>query len=99
MSLPVRERGLKYHTKVLKWLICSVAPRAGAWIEIIHNLTIAHYISVAPRAGAWIEITQTFKIAVGMQSLPVRERGLKYWYVACKVNIDLSLPVRERGLK
>ena len=34
-----------------------VAPFAGAWIEIIKDLTqLALFIKVAPFAGAWIEI-------------------------------------------
>ena len=30
------------------------------------------------RAGAWIEILSTFANVRGFESLPVRERGLKY---------------------
>ncbi len=33
-----------------------VAPRAGAWIEIISDSVKAYRYCVAPRAGAWIEI-------------------------------------------
>ena len=33
-----------------------VAPRAGAWIEILVAYPIPCAICVAPRAGAWIEI-------------------------------------------
>ena len=55
MSLPVWERGLKC-------ILCDlhsnqiVAPRVGAWIEIL--LTVDEYreYRVAPRVGAWIEI-------------------------------------------
>ena len=34
----------------------SVAPLAGAWIEIILNCTLTLLRKVAPLAGAWIEI-------------------------------------------
>jgi len=34
-SLPVRERGLKLPCQLLSNIRLSVAPRAGAWIEII----------------------------------------------------------------
>ena len=33
-----------------------VAPLAGAWIEISHELLCQARITVAPLAGAWIEI-------------------------------------------
>ena len=34
----------------------TVAPLAGAWIEIIFYLLISYLLIVAPLAGAWIEI-------------------------------------------
>ena len=34
----------------------SVAPLAGAWIEIDHSKYANEYEKVAPLAGAWIEI-------------------------------------------
>ena len=33
-----------------------VAPRVGAWIEIVDRLTDGNNGYVAPRVGAWIEI-------------------------------------------
>ena len=37
-------------------ILCGVAPRAGAWIEI-HGLKFSFLeFRVAPRAGAWIEM-------------------------------------------
>ena len=77
-----------------------VAPYTGAWIEIqIRNL-IREGKLVAPFAGAWIEIilvppcTEKYD-----QSLPSRERGLKYFYVGLILLEQKSLPSRERGLK
>ena len=34
----------------------TVAPHAGAWIEISSDFSIARSSSVAPHAGAWIEM-------------------------------------------
>ena len=39
-----------------------VAPRVGAWIEILIGGLIGMVIVVAPRVGAWIEIYIAFKI-------------------------------------
>ena len=58
----------------------SVAPLAGAWIEM-HALSIdiPSALQVAPLAGAWIEIlfytTQRFG---HVESPPSRGRGLKF---------------------
>ena len=56
MSLPVRERGLKYRGMMDETRSPEVAPCAGAWIEIF--FIIGNFITskVAPCAGAWIEI-------------------------------------------
>ena len=57
LSLPSRERGLKF--KVNKKLLTNVtvAPFAGAWIEILSPTLKGDGSDVAPFAGAWIEIT------------------------------------------
>ena len=39
----------------------SVAPHAGAWIEMQNPINLSTYAEVAPHAGAWIEIL----IAIG----------------------------------
>ena len=59
----------------------DVAPFAGAWIEI-NVLSYEHYTyDVAPFAGAWIEIGGGSTSAVtASESLPSRERGLKWHY-------------------
>ena len=77
LSLPSRERGLKYHADVNRKSFPYVAPFAGAWIEICNHQDQESFRPVAPFAGAWIEMS-----AVGIQtdeplSLPSRERGLK----------------------
>ena len=56
-----------------------VAPLAGAWIEIADAGSADTAGSVAPLAGAWIEIEGVVKTFFNpSQSLPLRERGLKY---------------------
>ena len=37
----------------------------------------SHYVKVAPHAGAWIEIDLELLHANIVESLPMRERGLK----------------------
>ena len=54
---------------------------------------------VAPRAGAWIEISRVAGIKRARESLPVRERGLKFVVWEALRGLQKSLPVRERGLK
>ena len=54
---------------------------------------------VAPHAGAWIEITGSTCYSGTALSLPMRERGLKYWNTAKLEGHFVSLPMRERGLK
>ena len=56
VSLPSRERGLKYRIRCKRTLRIPVAPLAGAWIEIVIPDNQPETVSVAPLAGAWIEI-------------------------------------------
>ena len=56
MSLPSRERGLKSCLYKKFWHKFSVAPLAGAWIEIYKMQLYLTAKIVAPLAGAWIEI-------------------------------------------
>ena len=56
MSLPTRERGLKYLTRDPRYGRTEVAPYAGAWIEICVDYYKTALRHVAPYAGAWIEI-------------------------------------------
>ncbi len=53
----MQERGLKSLELGLNHFRGFVAPRAGAWIEIITGSGVTgSSVIVAPRAGAWIEI-------------------------------------------
>ena len=56
VSLPSRERGLKFEEHGKKGGRIAVAPLAGAWIEILVESQNALKRKVAPLAGAWIEI-------------------------------------------
>ena len=55
--------------------------------------------AVAPSAGAWIEMIFYFCTRSPYQSLPPRERGLKYLFNGNIISVIVSLPPRERGLK
>ena len=55
-----------------------VAPLAGAWIEIFLLHSKQPFLLVAPLAGAWIEIDKFGIGKLHLESLPSRERGLKY---------------------
>ena len=79
MSLPSRERGLKYQmTRRADRTRILVAPFTGAWIEILAMLMPALVGCVAPFTGAWIEIPYYLSTREWAESLPSRERGLKY---------------------
>ena len=78
-SLPSRERGLKLGRFFENISLALVAPFAGAWIEIEKAEDAqAKAIQVAPFAGAWIEISRKWRKGLVSQSLPSRERGLKW---------------------
>ena len=69
LSLPSRERGLKYSGTCYTDGGNTVAPLAGAWIEILSILFYKKIREVAPLAGAWIEI-------------PIRRKGGQHKWVA-----------------
>ena len=54
-----------------------VAPREGAWIEMLIRTPKPSTFSVAPREGAWIEISMRETVNGSPSSRPVRARGLK----------------------
>ena len=59
LSLPSRERGLKFLNIYFIKMLVIVAPLAGAWIEIAIGKALKLDQAVAPLAGAWIEIAVT----------------------------------------
>ena len=74
--------------------IATVAPYAGAWIEIVKDVERMAPKLVAPYAGAWIEIFIPFLLHPCQQSLPTRERGLKY-----STNDHLQKSCNRRSLR
>ncbi len=78
LSLPTRERGLKFLLRFFDFRAGYVAPYAGAWIEIVCSNLLCLLPRVAPYAGAWIEIRKKKCLPWEYRSLPTRERGLKY---------------------
>ena len=121
MSLPSRERGLKFINKSLnKIFVCRSLRGSVDWN--IRSLWYSGMICVAPFAGAWIEIIELEKVRIacksrslrgsvdwntqellhyrsGRESLPSRERGLKFNDTYQPPAQPKSLPSRERGLK
>ena len=78
LSLPSRERGLKYSNHCIGTQCNSVAPFAGAWIEILSYLLqlVGIVASLPSRERGLKFIKNTFGIKFD-RSLPSRERGLK----------------------
>ena len=79
LSLPSRERGLKYNPcgESFRTNLSLPSRERGLKLDVSH----ASYPlgSVAPLAGAWIEIYQVYREPkVDTTSLPSRERGLKF---------------------
>ena len=52
----------------------KVAPRVGAWIEMIPQLASQRHCLVAPRVGAWIEITLLYGVLIAVTSRAPRGR-------------------------
>ena len=77
MSLPTRERGLKYSLYLLNLVNASVAPYAGAWIEIPIP---SSYLPQAPSLPTRERGLKFYRLVLHdliPLSLPTRERGLK----------------------
>ena len=89
----------RFTCKITTW-VTLVAPCAGAWIESALWTFTTEPKKVAPCAGAWIErdCLPRFR-RWSVESLPVRERGLKVLGFVARCSGTRSLPVRERGLK
>ncbi len=71
MSLPSRERGLKYVVRLMPSAPGSVAPLAGAWIEMAISVYVEWNVSVAPLAGAWIEMLQSMCYLIAIIVAPL----------------------------
>ena len=79
LSLPSRERGLKFFITDYKAVSHIVAPFAGAWIEIVDfGLCIPNGRSLPSRERGLKSIYRAHKCRRS-KSLPSRERGLKFF--------------------
>ena len=99
-----RERKLKFVCKIAKidrGSLCdfTVAPHAGAWVEIVWRRSKPPPRAVAPHAGAWVEIPAPSPPPWWVRSPPTRGRGLKYVLVNDSEYVSESPPTRGRGLK
>ena len=56
----------------------AVASLAEAWIEILVGIPVERSVTVASLAEAWIEIMRNVGYMMGLTSLPLRKRGLKF---------------------
>ena len=78
----------------------SVAPFAGAWIEISRDIVLDSYSDVAPFAGAWIEIHSLPDYKPSQPVAPFAGAWIEIIRLSCSnVTVTTSLPSRERGLK
>ena len=81
-------------------MLDTVAPFAGAWIEIKKNITKRWEHLVAPFAGAWIEIIQSIGQPRNPYVAPFAGAWIEIFMINSKrLNFFSSLPSRERGLK
>ena len=78
LSLPTRERGLKYFPILLNSLSNKSLPTRERGLKFFACLAHLYCLRVAPYAGAWIEILRMFGTNPARPSLPTRERGLKF---------------------
>ena len=100
MSLPMRERGLKYVRAAPDHEASRVAPHAGAWIEISRPAQTLAGLSVAPHAGAWIEIRPRAANHPHARVAPHAGAWIEIIHFALsRRHRAKSLPMRERGLK
>ena len=99
LSLPLRERGLKYHQQESLIVSIPVAPFAGAWIEIPITQDGRSSLMSLPLRERGLKSCYPRNGGRRYQSLPLRERGLKLDAARIEVVLNKSLPLRERGLK
>ncbi len=99
MSLPSRERGLKYIANPVLGNYSLVAPFAGAWIEISAPKVLDTPDIVAPFAGAWIEIATSLSLCNICCVAPFAGAWIEINKRGNRFTQGESLPSRERGLK
>ena len=100
MSLPSRERGLKFFFRYfIITHFFSVAPFAGAWIEISSLIGLSNAPLSLPSRERGLKLPLFPMFFIYRKSLPSRERGLKLKKFVTPEPFPVSLPSRERGLK
>ena len=99
LSLPSRERGLKYGLSGSLWYSKSVAPLAGARIEIYRIRCYWEFYWSLPSRERGLKYADNAACPALQSSLPSRERGLKFHCSGLAEIRNMSLPSRERGLK
>ena len=99
MSLPSRERGLKFEEYSKKGGRIAVAPLAGAWIEMLIEWILQKMLRVAPLAGAWIEIAIADPLTNMRSVAPLAGAWIEISGKGAAALTITSLPSRERGLK
>ena len=77
----------------------SVAPHAGAWIEMSVRPSRAHADSVAPHAGAWIEIRKQKEVNHMPEVAPHAGAWIEIDRLLWLILYPKSHPMRVRGLK
>ena len=95
----MRVRGLKLLLPVQSTEPSNVAPRAGAWIEIVAFIPLAVIPSSHPVRVRGLKLNDNQTLAVVVGSHPVRVRGLKSLLGVRMLCPLESHPVRVRGLK
>ena len=78
LSLPSRERGLKFVYSCIFIKFHHVAPLAGAWIEITAKKQLKQKMTSLPSRERGLKCRFTGLCEFVDRSLPSRERGLKF---------------------
>ncbi len=94
MSLPTRERGLKYVWQIYFSGPVQSLPTRERGLKYSLLVRRPQTTRVAPYAGAWIEILMVYNYSCKEVSLPTRERGLK-----STVFVIVSSPCLRRSLR
>ncbi len=99
-SHPVRVRGLKFGLRVILEFQGMVAPRAGAWIEIIERRRSSHFSWSHPVRVRGLKFFKLFTLETTISVAPRAGAWIEIdtlLYLS-KVLVQ-SHPVRVRGLK
>ena len=93
MSLPSRERGLKFTELGRRVKAGVVAPFTGAWIEMTWTRLSPTMWTVAPFTGAWIEIVDSWCVAARIAVAPFTGA----WIEICAID-PVYVPTSSRSL-